>query len=710
MHVRNAIAGLPGVQAVEVYLGSEKAVVRLDPQLLQIEQVNQAVVEAGYSLPGQELEDLAESTGRDFTQRILFVLGLLFGVVLLVVVVGEWMGVFEAVSEKIPWFIGLPVVFLAGYPIFRNVVRSALKRQVIAHTLMTVGVLAAMVIGQWLTALVIVFFMRVGDSVERYTAERARTALRDLTALAPQTARVVRNDLEVELPIAEVEPGDVVVVRPGEKIPVDGEVLSGQAIVDQSSITGEPLPVGVAPGSRVFAVTVAHQGAIRIRSTKIGQETTFGTVLRLVEEAEGNKAELQRAADRFSSYFLPIVALIAALTYTINRDPLATAAVLVVACSCAFALATPIAMLASIGASARKGLLFKGGRYLELLSRADVLLVDKTGTLTLGKPRITEIRVSPGWLPDAAIARDGQVGADIAILRLAASAEKYSEHPLAEAVRQAAEMHDLRLSDPEEFSAIPGLGVRAVVQGSVVELGSRRFFDQKTEDLSMENVSYTGVSPFDPHQFIELAGPSQQDQNGRTTLYVAINGELAAAMAVEDSLRDEVPESIRQLRGLGIKHIELLTGDHQDAAAPIASRLGIAYQAEMLPEDKIRVVRTYQQEGNTVVMIGDGVNDAAALAQADVGIAMGAAGSDVAIEAAHVALMRDDWQLIPEAIRVARRTMRVVRGNLLFTIGYNMVGLTLAAVGLLPPVLAAAAQSLPDLGILVNSSRLLRQK
>jgi Cd2+/Zn2+-exporting ATPase/Cu+-exporting ATPase len=271
-------------------------------------------------------------------------------------------------------------------------------------------------------------------------------------------------------------------------------------------------------------------------------------------------------------------------------------------------------------------------------------------------------------------------------------------------------MHNLRLSDPDEFSAIPGLGVRAMVQGSVVELGSQRFFELRMEDQIKGNVSHSGNSPIDPHQFFELAGPSQQGQNGKTTLFVVINAELVAAMEVEDSLRDEVPESIRQLRGLGIKHIELLTGDHRDAAAAIASRLGIAYQAEMLPEDKIRAVRTYQQEGNTVVMIGDGVNDAAALAQADVGIAMGAAGSDIAIEAAHVALMRDDWRLIPEAIRVARRTMRVVRGNLLFTIGYNMVGLTLAAIGVLPPVLAAAAQSLPDLGILVNSSRLLRQK
>jgi Cd2+/Zn2+-exporting ATPase/Cu+-exporting ATPase len=282
------------------------------------------------------------------------------------VVVGEWLGLFEAVFERIPWTAGLAVVLLFGYPVFRNVIRAAIHRQIISHTLMTLGVIAALVVGEWATAAVVVFFMRVGDFVEHFTTEHARRALRDLTALAPQTARVELDGQEVEIPVSQVRPGDIVIARPGEKIPVDGEVIAGLAAVDQASITGEGLPIDAGPGSHVYAATLLLMGRLRIRVEQVGVETTFGRVIRLVEEAEAHRGKLQRLADRFSTYYLPVVAAIAALTYLIGRDPLATAAVLVVACSCSFALATPIAMLASIGAGARSGLLIKGGMYLRL--------------------------------------------------------------------------------------------------------------------------------------------------------------------------------------------------------------------------------------------------------------------------------------------------------------------------------------------------------
>ena len=340
-------------------------------------------------------------------------------------VIGEWFGLFEQITEQVPWPIGVAIVLIGGYPIFRNVIRATLRRQVISHTLMTLGVIAALVVGQWATAAVIVFFMRVGDYAENFTTERARRAVKDLTAMAPQTARVERDGQEVELPIAEVQVGDTVVVRPGEKIPVDGDVIDGQATVDQATITGESMPVEVGSGASVFAATIARLGHLRVRATHIGADTTFGRVIKMVEEAEAHRADIQRVADKFSAYYLPVVAGIATLTFLISRNPLSTAAVLVVACSCSFALATPIAMLASIGAGAKRGLLIKGGKYLELLARADVLLIDKTGTLTLGKPQVTDV-IALNGLPESEI------------LALAASAERYSEHPLAEAVRAAA--------------------------------------------------------------------------------------------------------------------------------------------------------------------------------------------------------------------------------------------------------------------------------
>ncbi|MEJ2304922.1 MAG: cation-translocating P-type ATPase, partial [Anaerolineales bacterium] len=417
-------------------------------------------------------------------------------------------------------------------------------------------------------------------------------------------------------------------------------------------------------------------------------------VIKLVEEAEAHRADVQRVADKFSAYYLPVVAGLAVLTFLIRRDPLATAAVLVVACSCSFALATPIAMLASIGAGARGGLMIKGGKYLETLSRADVLLIDKTGTLTLGKPQITDIiEITDLRLP---IADQGEWTTSQStikdhsstILALAASAERYSEHPLAEAVRAAAAERRLPLEEPHEFEAIPGKGVRARVNGAVVTVGN-----------------YSMVA-----HGADLPAADELESQGKSLLYVAINGEVAGLLGASDTLRSEVPQAIDAIRSLGVQHVELLTGDNLLTAGAIAGQIGVGYRAGLLPEDKIAIVKEYQSQGHTVVMVGDGVNDAPALAQADVGIAMGAAGSDVAIEAAHIALMRDDWTLIPQVFRIAKRTMRVVKTNIAFTAVYNLAGLSLAALGFLPPIFAAAAQSLPDLGILANSSRLLKQR
>ncbi|MEV5011459.1 cation-translocating P-type ATPase [Streptomyces sp. NPDC055692] len=442
--------------------------------------------------------------------------------------------------------------------------------------------------------------------------------------------------------------------------------------MDQAAITGESMPVEAGPGTRVYAASFARLGSLRVQVTGVGAESTFGRVIALVEQAETHRAPVQRIADRFSAWYLPVVLAVAALTFGLSGNVLATAAVLVVACSCSFAMATPVAVLASVGAAAQQGVLIKGGRYLETLAKADVLLIDKTGTVTLGRPQITDV-----------IPLDGR--SEVDLLTLAASAERYSEHPLAEAVRTAAAAHGLALGEPAGFQALPGLGVRATVDGTVAVGG-----------LSL-------VPDAEAHpQVRALAGL------GKTLLAVTVDDRLAGVLAASDTLRPEIPAALAELKKLGLTRIELLTGDHQGTAATLAAELGIPFRADLLPQDKIAIVGEYQAAGHTVVMVGDGVNDAPALAQADVGIAMGAAGSDIAIEAAHIALMREDWTLVPQSVRIARRTARAIRINIGFTAGYNAVGLSAAAFGILPMMLAAAAQSLPDLGILANSARLLR--
>ena len=673
-HVQQAIARLPGVASVDVLLSSEKAIIQMDPALVAMPSIREAVERAGYSVPGPAGETAGRPLG-GFGSRIATLLALVFGAVLFVVIVGEWLGLFERLTERVPLPLGLALVIASGWTIFLGVARSALKRQITSHSLMSLGALAALAVGEWATAAVVVFFMRVGEYAEKLTTEGARRAVKDLTAMAPQMARVEREGAEQEVPIGEIGVGEIVVVRPGEIIPVDGEVVAGHATLDQSAITGESMPVDAAPGSHVFAATLARLGSLRVRPTRIGADTTFGRVVRMVEEAEAHRGNVQRMADRFSAYYLPLVAGVAALTFLIGRNPLAAAAVLVVACSCSVALATPIAMLASIGAGARRGLLIKGGKYLEALARADVLLIDKTGTLTLGRPQVTDVFPLNGLPP-------GEV------LTLAASAERYSEHPLAEAVRRAAQAQGLALGEADDFEAIPGIGVRADIAGRRVSVGNARMIPE-------------GAS---------LPMAAQLEEQGKTLLYVERDGQLCGVVAATDTLRAEVPAALNRVRALGVRHIELITGDNERSASALAQDLGVDHRASLLPEDKIAIVRELQAQGHVVVMVGDGVNDAPALAQADVGIAMGAAGADVAIEAAHIALLREDWGLVPEVLGIARRTMGVVRMNLIFTGVYNLVGIALAAFGILPPILAAAAQSLPDLGILGNSARLLRQK
>jgi len=682
-HIEQAVKKLPGVENVQVLVAAERATVIYDPQRLKRAHIVGAINQAGYSVPDDTKAEIVEVHAPS-ERAVSSIIGWgVLGLVALVVAVaslGEQLGLLDAFAERLPWWLPAAAVVIGGYPVFRGVMESALRKQVTSHTLMSVGVIAAAAVGEWTTAALIVFFMRFADYLEDLTTERSRRALQKLVALQPPTAKVVRDGREVEVPVSQVRVGERVIVRPGERIPVDGRVVDGQASVDQAPITGESIPVDKHVGDTVFAATITQGGFLTIETSKSPSDTTFARIVRLVEEAEAQKAPVQRFADAFSTYYLPVVLTIAVLTLLVTGQILNAVAVLVVACSCAIALATPVVVLASVGNAAQRGLLIKGGMALEQLARVDTLVVDKTGTLTRGEPQVTDI-VTFSVREEA-------------LLRVVATLESRSEHPLARAMVRAADERDIAHSMVERFTALGGRGIVGTVDGSEWAIGNRRLLAER------------GIMLEAAHDHTAQA----LETKGQTVFFVAANNAVVGLVGVADVLRSEVKEALSELATLGIQRIVLLTGDNDRVAASVARELGIQYRANLLPEDKIAAVKELQQAGAVVMMIGDGVNDAPALAQADLGMAMGVAGTDVALEAADVALMRDDWRMVPEALRIGKRGRRTIRQNLGFTALYNIVGLTLAAVGILPPVWAAAAQSLPDVAIMLNSARLLRQR
>ncbi len=679
LHTEEAVRGLPGVREARVYLGAERLDVVYDPDLTDTDQIAQAVARAGYRVE-ERAENPGEGQGSILAERLTGLFVVVVVLVILVETVGERLGLLEATLARIPPWLAVPAILVGGYPIFRKVAQGLRQSQVTAHALMTLGIIGALSIGQVTAAVVIVFFMRVSDYLEGLTTDRSRQAIRALMRLAPETAHRVQDGDEEDVPVEALHPGDRVVVRPGEQVPADGRVETGSAAVDQSPITGESMPVDKEPGSEVFAGTIVHGGAVTVEVTRAGADTTLRRVIQLVEEAEANKAPVQRVADRFTAWYIPVVVAAAALTYLVGRSVTAAIAVLLVSCACAIALATPTAVIAAVGQAARRGILIKGGRYLELLARVDTVVMDKTGTLTFGRPVVTDVA-----------ALDGRTEEEV--VRLAASAEQLSEHPVAAAVRQAARQRGLDSAAADGFRALAGMGVRARLDGSRLLIGSRRLLEADEIPVPSE----------------AEAQAARWQTDGKTTFFLAVDEGVVGLLAVADEPRPEVPEALAALRELGIERLLLLTGDNERTARAEANRLGVDYRAELLPEEKIAVVKELQNRGHTVLMVGDGINDAPALAQADVGVAMGVAGTDAALEAADVALMQDDWRALPEAVRVGRRTFGVIQQNLGLGVAYNVVGITLAAAGILPPVAAAAGQSIPDLLIMASSARLLRR-
>ncbi len=710
-HIEERLGKITGVQSARVFLTAEKGIVAYDDARVEPRAFDLAIQELGYHV---ETPDAAPRNGTrraaEFANRLRLVFVAAVALLALTGLLIERLGILEGVVARIPLPLVLLAVLAGGLPIFRSAFFGLRARQINADLLMSVAILAASALGEFISAALIVFFMSIAHFLEHFTTEKSRAAIRRLIALAPTTAHVLREDQEIETPIEALCVGDVIVVRPGERLPADGNVSHGVSAVDQSPITGESFPVEKHTGDPVFAGSVNQRGALQVRVTRTGRDSMLGKIIRLVEEAEAAKAPVQKFADRYSLVYLPIVITVSALTYLITRNPTTAIAVMVVACPCAIALATPLAVVAGVGRAAHQGILIKGGLYLETLAKVDTLVMDKTGMLTFGKPRVTDVVIasreaakqSPSNLgiasshPSTRFAHSGSLLAmtQSDVVRFAAIAEKYSEHPLASAILEEANARGIAVESPASFEVMAGQGVVAHANGSEITFGNRRLMDER------------GIAIDDA-----LAQRAQElEHAGKTVMFLSDNHHVAGLIAVADVVRDEVPRALAQLRRIGIHNLVLLTGDNTRVASALAQQLGVEFRAELLPEDKIAFVRDLQDHGHRVAMIGDGINDAPALAQADVGIAMGVAGTDVAMDAAHVALMTDDWMHVPAAVHLARRTFRTIQQNIAFGLIFNITGLTLASLGVLTPVLAAAAQSLPDVAVFVNSSRILRVK
>ena len=562
-------------------------------------------------------------------------------------------------------------VLIGGYPIFKEAIADLLERRMTMELSMTIALVAASVIGEFFTALLITVFVLIAEILEGMTVGRGRRAIRELLDLLPQTAEVRSAGQVAARSLSEVEVGDVVLVRPGGRIPVDGVVSSGHSFVDQSTITGESMPVEKISGTPVFAGTINQSGILEIRAEKIGRDTAFGRIIEAVERAERSRAPIQRTADRLAGYLVYFALGCAALTFLITRDARSTISVIVVAGACGIAAGTPLAILGAIGRAARKGAIVKGGLYLEVLSLVDTVVLDKTGTLTLGTPEIFDVHVYNGYSP-----KD--------VMRIAATAERFSEHPLAKAIVKRASDWSLPIGEPTAFQYSPGMGIVCEVEGQRTLVGTRALLEQAGLPVPTDGS--------ESEQFSEVM--------------VATGGRLLGSIRIADVLRAEATAAVAEMRNLGLRTV-LLTGDRKEIADATAKELGVdEVQSEMLPDQKVARVRQLRAEGRVVAMVGDGVNDAPALMESNVGIAMGS-GTDVARESASVVLLGNDLLRFAEVLKVARRCRAIIMFNFAGTLAVDSVGVALAAFGLLNPVLAALIHVSSELLFISNSARLL---
>lgn len=578
--------------------------------------------------------------------------------------------------------LALLAIVLGGWQRFLAGFQDVAGRRITVNVFVTVAIIVTVAAGNFLPAAVIILIMAVVGALEAYTLDKTRRSIRDLLDLTPPTANVRRGDAEVAVPVAELQVGDVVVVRPGERIPVDGEVVTGSASVNQAPITGESLPVEKFPGSEVFGGTLNESGRLEVRTLRIGADTTLARIVHLVEEAQEAKAPIQGIADRFTTWFLPTVLVLAIIGYFISHDMKVAVAILLVACPCAFAIATPSAVAAGIANMARRAVLIKGGVYFEAAGKVDTLLMDKTGTLTFGRPKVMAVLSSNGAPEDE-------------VLRLAAIAEKYSEHPLARAVTALAAERQLDVLDPDDFKVEVGMGATATHAGAEIVVGKA--------DLLRDR----GVAV--PEHVDEVC--STQAELGCTAILVSRDRETIGVIGIADEVKPEAVQAVAALKRLGFHHIAILTGDNAQVAQAVARQIGAdAFHADLLPEDKQRLIREWQDKGKAVAMIGDGINDAPSLALADVGIVMGAAGTHVAIDAADVTLMNDDLLRFVDFVQMSRKVLRRIKLNIFFSMIYNVIGLTLAMLGHLSPIVAVIFQEAGCVTVVLSSALLVWAK
>ena len=732
--VERTLKSVPGVVNAAVNYGTEKASIEYVPGLVTQAGMVEAVKAAGYELivaqAGESMED-AERTAREAElqrQQKLLLVGVLFSVPLFVL---SMLGDFWHWHAMIPGFdwllmaLGAPVQFYVGRQFYVNGYKSLRNGAANMDVLVAMGtsvayfysVLVTVGIGighvYFETAAVIITLIVFGKFLEARAKGRTSEAIKKLMGLRPRTARVLRNGVESDVSVDSVQVGDIVLVRPGEQIPVDGIVIEGRSAVDESMLTGESLPVEKGPGDSVIGATLNKLGAFRFEAAKVGAHTALAQIIRMVEQAQGSKAPIQRLADRVSAVFVPVVIAIAALTFvawyfvageTLDLALLMTVAVLVAACPCALGLATPTAIIVGTGKGAESGVLFKTSEALERAGHTQVVVLDKTGTVTNGKPVVTDVVVNervlqPVQAGEAMASAPGPALDANAVLALAASAERGSEHPLGDAIVTEALQRGLALHDAQRFAAIAGHGVESGVDGKAVMVGTLRLMQDRGVDLN---------------GFEKTVDRLQAE--AKTAMLVAVDGAAVGVIAVADTIRAESRAAVMDLRKLGID-VVMLTGDNQRTAAAIAQQAGIEHViAEVLPQQKAEKVKQLQQAGKVVAMVGDGINDAPALAQADVGIAIGS-GTDVAMAAADITLISGDLRGVVRAIRLSRRTMRAIRQNLFWAFIYNLILLPVAAGVLRPfngpildPILAAAAMAFSSVSVVSNSLRLKSAK
>ena len=737
--VERTLRKTEGVTEASVNFASERATVRFDPTKVPEDQLREriarAIEDAGYGVldaAPEQLED-AEAAARraeiqDQTRK--FWTGVAFALPLFLLsmardfgLVGDW-----AHAAWVNWLmfaLATPVQFWVGWDYYQGGWKSLRNGSANMDVLVAMGssvayvysvvVAAALTLGSsaagghvyFETAALIITLIKLGKLLEVRAKGETSAAIRELMGLRAKTARVLRAGVETDVPVDEVVPDDVVLVRPGERIPVDGLVLDGRSAVDESMLTGESMPVEKGPGDRVVGATMNREGALRFRATRVGAETALAQIIRLVQHAQGSKAPIQRLADRVAGVFVPAVIAIAAgtfLAWWLLTDAGFTAAlvrmvaVLVIACPCALGLATPTAVMVGTGRGAKLGVLFRSSAALERAQALQAVVLDKTGTITRGEPEVLEVVVAP--------ATGAAVGpsAEAWLLGVAASAERRSEHPIAGAVVREAERRGIALSEPAEFAAVPGRGVVATVAGHDVVIGSRRLLDEH------------GVAPDGLD-----ADARRLEAAARTPLWVAVDGRPVGLLAVADGVKEGSAEAVADLRRRGLR-VVMLTGDNRRTAEMIAREVGIEeVRAEVLPDQKVDVVRELQRSGTVVAMVGDGINDAPALAQADVGMAIGT-GADVAMEAADLTLMHGDLRSVSQALALSGATMRTIRQNLFWAFFYNVVLIPVAAGALYPvtalpmmlrqlhPILAALAMAFSSVTVVSNSLRLGRAR